>query len=76
MLGQSDLDAGTDGSRAAFERGGQRAARVEDQQIARAKKFAQVIEACVLDTLARAVYHHQPHMIARQPASFGRLFGG
>jgi len=62
--------------RAAFapaQRRRQRAAGIENEQVARAKVIADFIEARVLYVASRTVNHQQPHLVTPDPAPFRRL---
>ena len=56
-------------------RGISRAAGVDHQQVAWLKEFRQLAELAMHNTVAGCVRNHQPHLVARQPARFGRLAG-
>src|SRR3954447_13420806 len=76
MLGEARLNAGRALSPTALERSGQRTAAVKDQQIARLQKVADMVKARVCAFAALAVNHQKAHLVAGNPAAFGRLFGG
>ena len=59
--------------RAAFapaQRCGQRAAGIENEQVARAKVFVDLIEAGVFDVAGRAINYQQSHLVTPDPTTF------
>src|SRR5207253_1345176 len=62
--------------RAAFapaQRRRQRAAGIENEQVARAKVSVDVIEARVFDLAGRAINYQQSHLVTPDPTTFRRL---
>ena len=57
------------------QRGGQRAAGVEYEQIILAQELADAVEACVGEPPRHPLNDHQTHLIARYPPPFGRFLG-
>ena len=75
MLGQTHFHAWAM-RRAAFapaQRRRQRAAGIENEQVARAKVFVDLIETRVLDPSRRALDDQQSHLVSPDAATFRRL---
>ena len=72
--GEVDVDRGAVGARA-VERRRERAAGVDDDDVAFAEESRQVAESRVLDAAAALRRDHESHAVAREAAGFGRLGG-
>ncbi len=76
MFRQPQLDAGPAALGAPLQDSGERAAGIENEQVAGAEVVCKPVEARMLDPARPPVGHHQADVVAGDSTAFGRLSGG